>query len=636
MRLAKSLVNLKDRTHREALKAGYSWGTIEAAVSLASDPWRKRVADEVARTMADAREARSVARVTSCMPDKALRDLAELRAALLADLLVSRVASDDAPGVLAWLNGHVQRLDARPFAFAGERSQADQLRGFLARARCPLWWRRQLRRAAVRLRESEANAAGEVCAQRRQVYITDDTLHRRRGQLARNAAMMEATELENDEGQCMTLADLSAVSVSNKAIRRGELMTRIRGCEELAEGAGHRGVFLTLTAPSRFHAVLRHGGKNPKHDGSTPRDAHEWLTATWAKARARLARIGVRFYGFRVAEPHHDGCPHWHALLWAPPGELWRLVLNVRRWWLRQEGEEQGARAHRVKAVLMASGGASGYVAKYIAKGIDDEGAIGVEGHRDDDAPGVPEVAQADLFGGTAQRVEAWAAAWSIRQFQAIGQPPVTVWRELRRVDEQARGGASSRLVQAFDSVDRQGLRRASWAAYVLAQGGLMKGREYLVRIARQVEERAGRYETVEEARPVGVFDATGPKHGDGRPVVHLSNRREWKPRGAWSELGAHRAPAVHPWTRVNNCTQEAARPTLIDGRPVDFRALMRRFAAGARDEPGEVRRGNHERETFEAVGVGAGGCRSPFRPGAGARLGAGARRSAAGAAGAD
>lgn len=494
------------------------------------------------------RAARSARPVTSRMPDPEIRELAELRAEVMAGRVdaIAQPMTDGA--LLAWLCAEVEALGARPdaFAFEGDRPHADQLRGFIARARCARWWRRQLRRAVVRLRETEACRAGEVCATRRQPYVTHDTAARHRLRAAANAAALAATELENEAGQVMTLADLAAKSPANKGIRRGELMTRISGCEALAVSAGHRGVFLTLTAPSRFHPVLRHGERNPRHDGSTPREAHEWLCGTWAKARARLARIGVTFYGFRVAEPHHDGCPHWHALLWCEPGRLWRLVLNLKRWWLRDGGGEPGARAHRLKAVLMRPGGAAGYVAKYIAKNIDDAGAVGQDGHTDDDYDGP---GQLDAFGGNHQRVEAWASCWGIRQFQAIGQPPVTVWRELRRVDAQGQGGATGRLSLAFAAVNRDGARRADWAAYVLAQGGLMKGRDYLLRVAREVVEKAGRYETTQQAMPWGVFDVEAPA------VIHPSNRVEWRPRGAWGQRAAPQA-ARAPWTRVINCTQ--------------------------------------------------------------------------------
>lgn len=504
------------------------------------------------REIMEARAAASMALASGFMCDAELRGLAQRRAWLMAERIDALRPGESSDERLAWINGQVVPLQGRAFEFEGDAPREDQLRGMLARARCVIWWRRQLRRAAVLDRETQANKQGEVCATKKQPYITHDTLHRHTLRKAANAAMMAGTELENDGGQVMALADLAAVSVSNKSIRRGELMTRITGCEKWAEAMQLRGVFLTLTCPSRFHRVHRAGGLNDKHDGATPKDGQRWLSAAWARARAKLQRAGVGLFGFRVAEPHHDGCPHWHALLWAAPGQLWRAVRIIKRAWLKHEGQEPGARAHRCKAVLMRPGGASGYIAKYIAKNIDDAGAVASEGHTDDDYSGAVErPAQNDLFGGTAQRVEAWASAWGIRQFQAIGQPPVTVWRELRRID--AKEGATPRMQRALDACNREGEAKADWAAYVLAQGGMNTGRNYLLRVAMLQRLKAGRYGLSEQPHVIGVTDTTGP--GD----VQLSNRREWRPRGQWTKadkVSGPWAPRVSPWTRVNNCTR--------------------------------------------------------------------------------
>ncbi len=520
---------------------------------------------EVARQVEAGRNMAARAKATGRMSDSELRALADRRAELLAGTIDGLAVAMPSAALLDWLNDQVQPLQGRAFKFEGDRPHADQLRGFLARARCPLWWRRQLRRAAVLHRETEAMQAGEVAAERRQPYVTHDTAARHAARGAGNAAMMAATELETDAGQEQSLAELAAVSTSNPAIRRGELMTRITGCEKWADAFGMKGVFLTLTAPSRFHRMLRHGGINPKSDGSTPKEAQGWLSAAWAKARAKLQRRGLGVFGFRVAEPHHDGCPHWHALLWARPGQLWRVVRVIKRAWLQLEGDEPGARAHRCKAMAMHKGGAAGYIAKYIAKNIDDAGSVGAEGHRDSYGPEVPEPAQADAFGGTAQRVAAWASAWGIRQFQAIGQPPVTVWRELRRIDQTA--GASPRMLQALEAVNRDEAKRADWAAYVLAQGGMNTGRNYLLRLAMVERHKLGRYEEGPKPCPWGVQDTTD-RTGEVRP----SNRREWKPRGAWNAAArprgpwAPRAPAVPPWTRVNNCTHRGAADLMRSG----------------------------------------------------------------------
>ena len=43
-------------------------------------------------------------------------------------------------------------------------------------------------------------------------------------------------------------------SVANPEIRRHELMVRMRGFEDMAQEQGKLGLFLTLTAPSSYHA----------------------------------------------------------------------------------------------------------------------------------------------------------------------------------------------------------------------------------------------------------------------------------------------------------------------------------------------------------------------------------------------
>ena len=261
-------------------------------------------------------------------------------------------------------------------------SVAFKLAGMAARVRCKYWWRRSLRKMVARLYERGAIGLGMVCKPSGQSYASNKAVFRRIDQNKRNAQAMQATAMENEDGQRATLAELAARSVSNKAIRRGELMTRIRGCEEIADELGMPGVFLTMTCPSRFHSIKHTGKRNKKHDGSVPNEGQQWLCKMWARARAKLKREGVHVFGFRVAEPHHDACPHWHALLWAADSvAIDRACEVIREYWLSEDEKEQGAAEYRVKAKRMDRGGAAGYIAKYIAKNIDDHG---IDSHIDD------------------------------------------------------------------------------------------------------------------------------------------------------------------------------------------------------------------------------------------------------------
>lgn len=523
--------------------------------------WAKH-APKAEEGITEARQRRTLAPVDPYCSDMDLCNLAERR----ADLMLDQISALCEPVTLDWINAKLESLEARPLEYKGNISQEQQLQGFVKRLCCEYFWRRQLRRAQVQKREAQAQAAGHVCA-KNQCYVTDVTEARYTQRQASNRAMLENTEIESADGEILNLWAAVMTSTANKSIRRGELMTRIRGAEEWATANGMVGIFTTNTLPSRFHASLFAGGINPNYEGATPRDGQKWLSKAWARARASIKRRNIKMFGFRVAEPHHDGCPHWHMLLWVNAEQVQQLTDLIRGYWLQDSGDEYGADKARFKseAIDPARGGAVAYVAKYIAKNIDDFGSVGTEGHTDHHGE------QIELIegGNKARRVTAWASGWRIRQFQAIGQPPVTVWRELRRIDAGMAAGASKALQAAHKAVNKTDTERADWNAYMQAQGGAMTGRYYQLRLELDTEEKDGRYGVTEVARPVGVFDTSRPGE------VCTSNRKQWRPRGTWTPQERHTASVgvfgevrdlyfgsptpVPTWTRVNNCTRQTA-----------------------------------------------------------------------------
>lgn len=424
----------------------------------------------------------------------------------------------------------------------------------------PIWWRRQLRKVHAKNVEGAAIRLGLV-NRARDPYVSNESLQRRQQQNKRNADALEATTARNELGQEYTLAELAAKGTANKAVRRAELMTRISGFERIARECGHEGLFFTITCPSRMHKwrTVSGGGvrENPRYDGTTPREAQAYLAKVWARIRASLKRAGLGIYGFRIAEPNHDGTPHWHLLTFHPAGDLERLRAVVLRYALADSPDEPGAHRRRVdfKPIDWSRGTAAGYIAKYVAKNID--------GFK------VGE----DLFGNdameTSARVEAWAATWGIRQFQQVGGPPVTVWRELRRV-ESVPDQAPEHLKAAHRAVNKtavfEGRDNASvaWDHYCKAQGGVFVGRSYRIRITTVEREGENRYGEPLAPVPVGVETTSVEPYLIGRlkamRVVHWlieSTRHVWeivtrKVRGA---LDGFTGPEA-PWTRVNNCTE--------------------------------------------------------------------------------
>lgn len=336
------------------------------------------------------------------------------------------------------------------------------------------WWGRQLKKADRRAAELGALKAGHVTR-----YCSDLIYRARQDQRKQMAeflaAMVAICETEDGERIERDLIELVKGSNANPAVRRAELMTRVRGFEEYAKAKGHVPYFITLTCPSRMHRA-----SGARWAGTTPREASRYLCDTWAKARAALARDDLELYGFRIAEPHKDACPHWHCLFWFKDRAAAReACATIRRYFLADSPTEPGAQRRRVtvEAIDTAKGSATGYIAKYIAKNVD--GLAGDAGEFPDrDTAGGEAEATGLSSADAALRVEAWASCWGIRQFQQIGGPRVGVWRELRRLDADAGLGAEAEAMRAaadagqwdlfagLDDAHREkwGRRAAVWA----------------------------------------------------------------------------------------------------------------------------------------------------------------------------
>ena len=452
------------------------------------------------------------------------------------------------------------------------------LAGRIARMSDLSWWLRNLRRETIRKNETIEHQCGHI-RRKKQCYASDHAHKLKRERNKANRAILESLEVVNETGFSMNLLEAADTSVSNPALRRAELMVRARGFEEIAEIRGDVAIFLTITCPSRFHRFTGSALDNKNWTEDTPRDAQDYLCEIWAKIRAAWARRGFFPYGFRVAEPHHDGCPHWHILLFVKPEQVgWfepeRLLAGrkdhgagvigiVGKYALKDHPAERGAVKHRytVERIDTTKGSATGYIAKYIAKNIDGLTEAG-------DNVGL-DFASGKKASDTAPRVRTWASVWNIRQFQQIGGPSVTVWRELRRLGAPERGDTPDLFAGPQDAADQ-----GDYGIFWQLQGGPDVRRKDLTLSPAYTEDSTGKYgDPVKRVFGVNSCDGkfrktkthTWTVQRAGLAVVNVlqaEHSAEVKSAAAvarfLSEAGefaagfsAHRAA----WTGVNNCT---------------------------------------------------------------------------------
>lgn len=416
----------------------------------------------------------------------------------------------------------------------------------LARMLCADWWYRKLWQMRCEWREEQLRA---VCLVNKKAspYVSYEAMIHKREQRRKSLEFFRSHELVNEDGDTLDMEDVVNASNSNPAHRRNEMMACVKGLELIAEMRGDCAVFYTITCPSRFHATLNNGRPNPKWTSATVRQSSDYLVDTFAAFRKAMHKAGLRWYGVRVAEPHHDGTVHWHLLCFMRKKDRRSITALLRKFAIREDREELGANTGpRFKSELInpRKGTPTSYIAKYISKNIDGRGLA-------------KEISKETCrsLRDSAEHVSAWASLHRVQQFRFFGIPGRQAYRELRllagqaaRVQGERKAGApvldNPRLDAVLAAADA-----GCFATYIMKQGGVLVPRKHhLVRTAYELNDEPSAYGD-HGIRIYGIWSPIA----EGKICTHAMKWKKVRKAVDVQEATADQG-ACAPWTRGNNC----------------------------------------------------------------------------------
>ncbi len=416
----------------------------------------------------------------------------------------------------------------------------------LARMLCADWWYRKLWQMRCEWREEQLRA---VCLVNKKAspYVSYEAVIHKREQRRKSLEFFRSHELVNEDGDTLDMEDVVNASNSNPAHRRNEMMACVKGLELIAEMRGDCAVFYTITCPSRFHATLNNGRPNPKWTSATVRQSSDYLVDTFAAFRKAMHKAGLRWYGVRVAEPHHDGTVHWHLLCFMRKKDRRSITALLRKFAIREDREELGTNTGpRFKSELInpRKGTPTSYIAKYISKNIDGRGL----------AKEISKETGRSLR-DSAEHVTAWASLHRVQQFRFFGIPGRQAYRELRLLAGQAARAQGEHKAGApvLDNPRLDAVLAAAdagcFATYIMKQGGVLVPRKHhLVRTAYELNDEPGAYGD-HGIRIYGIWSPIA----EGKICTHAVKWKMVRKAVDVQEATADQG-ACAPWTRGNNC----------------------------------------------------------------------------------
>lgn len=288
----------------------------------------------------------------------------------------------------------------------------------------PSFIRRRLLKLVLRESFHNDQILGVIGGDSATSYVGDSTLKLRKKALAASMEFLRTKYVSTPHG-VKALIELTMDSRK----RFSELYVMCLGMQELAEELEYKALFLTITAPAKFHANPTNG--NNSWDRCYAKEAHNYINKMWEAFGKDLASSSNKIYkskgdlfGFRVVEPHKDGTPHWHVLLYVSPKNLNKTISLCHKHFSHSE-KALKLDIIRTKKEDPNAAAPTSYMTKYLVK------TVSVKQYIKD----IKTDGELALDHDAMDRIDAWRSAIGIRAFQKFGiLAGVTKWRFLRKI----------------------------------------------------------------------------------------------------------------------------------------------------------------------------------------------------------
>jgi hypothetical protein len=337
---------------------------------------------------------------------------------------ISQVAKETADHILGfvavsqgdpvWLKATVRLVQET----MGIEVAGDTLESQIKRCVDPDFYRKKIRSALRQARET----AHLHLAPTHISYCSNDGIAEYKSSLEAQTAWAESVCLQSSTGEKIAMPT-PAQTARN---RYAQLVATTKGMEKLAAEQGMVAQIITITMDGKYHPTTTYESKarreNPKYNGATPRESHNWLNEQWARARKKIDRIAETMWVVGV-QPMADGTPHWHIVLWTSPEDQDRINAVIREYFktntnkhqldFKQAKSASGASAYAMRML--------GYVTRQTARQTTTKGQEKTEAQKVADA-------------NEALAASAWASAHGIRRYRT-SHTKTTIWKMCRKED---------------------------------------------------------------------------------------------------------------------------------------------------------------------------------------------------------